>query len=51
MKKRSPPFHGKLAVGAERFGGNREARQALALSLAGVVTIMLVWNLIMLFLY
>jgi hypothetical protein len=51
MKKRTPSFHGKLAVRAERFDGNREARQALALSVAGVVTIMLVWNLIMLFLY
>jgi hypothetical protein len=51
MKQRTPPFHGKLAVMDERFDGNREARQALALSVAGVVTIMLVWNLIMLFLY
>jgi len=51
MKKRSLPFHGKLAVTAERFDVNREARQALALSVAGVVTIMLVWNFIMLFLY
>jgi hypothetical protein len=51
MTKRSPSFHGKLAVMAERFDGNQEAKQALALSVAGVVTIMLVWNLIMLFLY
>jgi hypothetical protein len=42
---------GKFVVMAEKFDGNREARQALALSVAGVVTIMLVWNLIMLFLY
>jgi hypothetical protein len=42
---------GRVRVKAESFEGNREARQALALSVAGVVTIMLVWNLIMLFLY
>jgi hypothetical protein len=51
MKKRSPIFHGKLAARAERFDGNREARQALALSVAGVIAIMLIWNLIMLILY
>jgi hypothetical protein len=51
MKKRSPTFHGKLAARVERFDGNREARQALALSVAGVMAIMLIWNLIMLILY
>jgi hypothetical protein len=51
MKKRSPIFHGKLTARAERFDGNREARQALALSVAGVIAIMLIWNLIMLILY
>jgi hypothetical protein len=49
MKEISP--HGRVVVKAERFEGNREARQALALSLAGVMTIMLIWNLVMLFLY
>jgi hypothetical protein len=34
-----------------RFEGNHEARQALALSVAGVMAIMLVWNLVMLLLY
>jgi hypothetical protein len=44
-------YGGRLAAKAERFEGNREARQALALSVAGVMAIMLMWNLIMLFLY
>ena len=51
MKESRTSFHGRLAVKAERFEGNREARQALALSIAGVMTIMLIWNLIMLFFY
>jgi hypothetical protein len=33
------------------FEVNREARQALTLSVAGVMAIMLVWNLAMLLLY
>jgi hypothetical protein len=49
MKESSP--RGRVVVKADRFEGNREAGQALALSIAGVMTIMLVWNLIMLFLY
>ena len=49
MKEISP--RGRVVVKAERFEGNREARQALALSVAGVMTIMLIWNLIMLLLY
>ena len=51
MKVSSPSLHGRVVVKAERFEGNREARQALALSVAGVMTIMLFWNLIMLYLY
>jgi hypothetical protein len=39
-------LRGRMFVRAERFEGNREARQALALSIAGVMTIMLIWNLI-----
>jgi len=39
------------AVKAEKFEGNREARQALALSVAGVVAIMLIWNLVIWILY
>jgi hypothetical protein len=34
-----------------RFEVNREAREALTLSVAGVMAIMLVWNLVMLLLY
>jgi len=51
MKESSPSFRGRSAVKAEKFEGNREARQALALSAAGVISVMLIWNLIMLFLY
>jgi hypothetical protein len=51
MKESSPSFHGRSAAKAEKFEGNREARRALALSAAGVMTIMLIWNLIMLFFY
>jgi hypothetical protein len=49
MKESSP--RGRVVVKAERFEGNHEARQALALSIGGVMIIMLIWNLIMLFLY
>jgi len=31
-----------------RFEVNREAREALTLSVAGVLTVMLMWNLMML---
>ena len=34
-----------------RTEGNRDARQALTLSVAGVMAIMLFWNLAMLVLY
>ena len=34
-----------------RFEGSREAREALTLSVAGVIVIMLVWNLVMLLFY
>jgi hypothetical protein len=34
-----------------RFESNREARQALALSVAGVIFAMLMWNLMMLLWY
>jgi hypothetical protein len=49
VKEISP--RGRVVVKVERFEGNREARQALALSVAGVITIMLIWNLIMLLFY
>jgi len=48
VKEISP--RGRVVVKA-RFEGNCEARQALALSVAGVMTIMLTWNLIMLLFY
>jgi hypothetical protein len=51
MKESIPSLCGRLAVKAEKFEGNREARQALALATAGVMTIMLIWNLVMLVLY
>jgi hypothetical protein len=34
-----------------RFEGNREAREALALSVAGVIFAMLMWNVMMLLFY
>jgi hypothetical protein len=34
-----------------RFEGNREAREALTLSVAGVIVAMLFWNLMMLLWY
>jgi hypothetical protein len=34
-----------------RSEGNREAREALALSVAGVIFAMLMWNLMMLLFY
>jgi len=49
MKESSP--RERMVVKAERFEGNREATQALALSITGVMTIMLIWNLIMVYLY
>jgi hypothetical protein len=36
-------------MNAERFELNREARHALALSVAGVMTVMVVWNLMLFF--
>jgi hypothetical protein len=36
-------------MNADRFERNREARHALALSVAGVMTVMVVWNLMLFF--
>jgi hypothetical protein len=36
-------------MNAERFERNREARHALALSGAGVIAVMVVWNLMLFF--
>ena len=44
-------FSRRLVVKAERFEGNREARQALALSVARVMFAMLTWTLMMLLFY
>jgi hypothetical protein len=41
----------KVAMKVMTFEGNREAREALTLSVAGVLTIMLVWNVMMLLFY
>jgi hypothetical protein len=38
-------------VKADRFEGNREAREALALSVGGVIFAMLIWSLMMLLFY
>ena len=40
---------GRSTMNAERFERNREARHALALSVAGVMTVMVVWNLMLFF--
>jgi hypothetical protein len=40
-----------LAINTERFAGHHEARQALVLSIAGVMAIMLIANFILLVLY
>ena len=43
------PDRWKIDQNAERFERNREARHALALSVAGVMTVMVVWNLMLFF--
>jgi hypothetical protein len=44
-------FNRSLAMKAEMFVGHHEARQALVLAVAGVATIVLVANLILMILY
>jgi hypothetical protein len=51
MKESTLSFRRRSAVKAEKFEGKHEARQALALSLAGVIVAMLVWSLMMLLWY
>jgi hypothetical protein len=51
MQESAPFFRRRSAVKAERFEGNHEARQALGLSLAGVIVAMLMWSLMMLLFY
>jgi hypothetical protein len=51
MKESAPAFFGRLAVKVEKFEGNRDARQALALSVAGVMVAMLMWTLMLLLFY
>jgi hypothetical protein len=57
---REPPFfdgtspmkaENRLAIKTEWFAGHHEARQALVLSVAGVMAIMLIANLFLLILY
>jgi hypothetical protein len=50
-RSRTPPFLWKSTMKTVGFEVNREARQALTLSVAGVMAIMLVWNLAMLLLH
>jgi hypothetical protein len=40
-----------MTMNAERFERNREARQALALSVAGAIVVIIFWNLTTLFFY
>jgi hypothetical protein len=47
--RKSSPLHRRSTMKAERFERNREARQALALSVAGVIAVMVVWNLMLFF--
>jgi hypothetical protein len=51
VKEISPFPRGSSAVKAEKFEGNREAREALGLSIAGVILAMLIWSLMMLLFY
>jgi len=41
----------QMTMNAERVERNREARQALALSIAGAIVVMVLWNLTTLFIY
>ena len=51
VKESAPFLRGRSAVKAEKFEVNREAMQALALSVAGVNFAMLIWSLMMLLWY
>jgi hypothetical protein len=51
VKESAPFLRGRSAVKAEKFEVNREAMQALALSVAGVIFAMLIWSLMMLLWY
>jgi hypothetical protein len=51
MKESAPFFRGRLTAKAEKFESNREAKQALVLSVAGVMFAMLTWTLMMLLFY
>jgi len=48
VKERTPSFRGRSVARAETFDCNREARQELALSVAGVMVAMLIWSSMML---
>jgi hypothetical protein len=51
VKETAPFLRRRSAVKAEKFEGNREAREALALSVAGVIFAMLIWSLMLLLFY
>jgi hypothetical protein len=51
VKETAPFFRGSSVVKAEKFEGNREAREALTLSVAGVILAMVIWSLMMLLFY
>ena len=51
MQESAPSFRRRSAVKAEKFEGYHEAKQALALSLAGVIVAILMWSLMMLLFY
>jgi len=46
---REPPFE-RMAMKTERLASHNEAAEALWLSVAGVMAVMLIWNVIMLML-
>jgi hypothetical protein len=51
VKETAPFLRGSSVVKTEKFEGNREAREALTLSVAGVILAMVIWSLMMLLFY
>jgi hypothetical protein len=51
VKETAPFLRESSAVKAEKFEGNREAREALTLSAPGVILAMVIWSLMMLLFY
>jgi len=44
---REPPFEERKSMKTEKLASHSEAREALWLSVAGVMVVMLIWNVIM----